>query len=216
MANRRISGRFATGEIGKSSVVHTASGIGMANAAGATVELILRFKPSVLIIFGIGGAYPGSGLNLGDLALATSEIYADLGVAGKAGFKGLKALGFGVLTKGPETFYNEIPLAPALVRRSNRLFPGIVSGPFATVNQATGTTKKARELRRRYKAVCENMEGAAAAHMALAHGVRALEIRGISNIVEDRDLKKWDRDSAAQRVQEAVVELCRFSRLNGF
>jgi futalosine hydrolase len=48
------------------------------------------------------------------------------------------------------------------------------------------------------------MEGAAAAQVAELHGVPWLEVRGISNIVEDRDLKKWDIPKAALAAQEAV------------
>jgi futalosine hydrolase len=49
------------------------------------------------------------------------------------------------------------------------------------------------------------MEGAAAAQVAELHGIPWLEVRGISNIVEDRDIEKWDIPKAADAVQKAVI-----------
>jgi futalosine hydrolase len=51
------------------------------------------------------------------------------------------------------------------------------------------------------------MEGAAAAQVARLHGVPWLEVRGISNMVEDRDMKKWDVPRAALAVQQAVEQI---------
>ena len=39
------------------------------------------------------------------------------------------------------------------------------------------------------------------------HGLPWLEVRGISNIVEARDLKKWDVQTAAEAVQTAVQQI---------
>jgi len=36
------------------------------------------------------------------------------------------------------------------------------------------------------------MEGAAVAHICSMYGIPVIEIRGISNIIEDRDMKKWN------------------------
>ena len=51
-------------------------------------------------------------------------------------------------------------------------------------------------MEERWGAVCENMEGAAAAHVSLLYGVPFAEARGISNIVEDRDRSRWDINTA--------------------
>ena len=51
----------------------------------------------------------------------------------------------------------------------------------------------------------ENMEGAAAAHVAYLHGVPVGEVRGISNMVTNRDTSAWRLREAALAAQEAVV-----------
>jgi futalosine hydrolase len=51
------------------------------------------------------------------------------------------------------------------------------------------------------------MEGAAVAQIAALYGIPMLEVRGISNMVEDRDLRRWDKKTASLNCQKAVLEL---------
>jgi futalosine hydrolase len=58
------------------------------------------------------------------------------------------------------------------------------------------------------------MEGAAAAHVSRLYEVPFLEIRGISNLVEDRRTEDWDLPLAATNAQRAGMELlCRSADL---
>jgi futalosine hydrolase len=59
---------------------------------------------------------------------------------------------------------------------------------------------------RRFGAICENMEGAAVAHVALMHGVNCLEVRGISNMVENRNLDTWDITMAVEVAQRFILK----------
>jgi futalosine hydrolase len=61
-------------------------------------------------------------------------------------------------------------------------------------------------MERRFNAICENMEGAAAAHVCAMYGIPMVEIRGISNIAGNRDRKKWDLKLAAENCQRVVLE----------
>ena len=81
---------------------------------------------------------------------------------------------------------------------------GIAAGPFVTVQQCSGVQAVGDALAIRYSGICENMEGAAAAHVAVANGIPFVEIRGISNRVVDRDLSQWDLPLAIRRCQQAV------------
>jgi len=62
-------------------------GMGKVNAAHAATLLFTQFRPKLLILFGIGGAYPASGAEVGDIALAHEEIAGDEGVLTLDGFK---------------------------------------------------------------------------------------------------------------------------------
>lgn len=201
------AGDFYLGRIGRRPVVYTASGIGIANAARAATHLIERFSPDIIILFGIGGAYPKSGLRVGDVAFAETEIYADAGVRLKDGLHDLRAIGIPLLKRGGKAYYNEFPLDRRLIKKAMAATGIKHTGVFLTVSASTGTALLGLALERRYKAICENMEGAAVAQIAALYGIPMLEVRGISNMVEDRDLRRWDKKTASLNCQKAVLEL---------
>jgi len=198
-------GFFKFGEIGSRKIAYSCSGIGMTNAAHAVTLMAEILKPDLIILFGIGGAYPGSGLAVGDIALADTEIYGDCGVIEEKGFRDMRAIGFPLLKKGRKEFFNEFPLKGNLLKKAEKIL-GVRSGRFVTVCAGTRSKKRAKELEKRWSGIVENMEGAAAAHIALLYDIPFLEIRGISNIAGDPP-GKWKKELAAEECQEAVVKL---------
>jgi len=206
-----LSGRtLYRGTIGLRETAYIISGMGKTNAAHAATILIEEFSPDIIILFGIGGAYPSAGLETGDVAVAEKEVYGDEGVQTGDGFHGTEFVGIPLLRKGRKTFFNEFLLDKRLLKRAlkigGRIAP-IKSGTFITTSTCTGTRRRAVELKKKYHAICENMEGAAVAQICVLYGVPMLEIRGISNIVEDRDRAKWNIPLAAENCQNAVMEI---------
>jgi futalosine hydrolase len=51
------------------------------------------------------------------------------------------------------------------------------------------------------------MEGAAAAHVCALYGVPFLEVRGISNLVGDRDRQSWQVEEAVAVAGRAALAL---------
>ena len=90
-------------------------------------------------------------------------------------------------------------------RLTRRVTPVERRVPFVTVSSCTGTDGIARELERRTAGAVESMEGAAIAHVAHLHGVPVGEVRGISNLVTNRDTTTWRLKQAAAAAQEAVL-----------
>ncbi len=172
------------------------TGIGPVNAAVAlTRELVRRPRTAAVLCCGVGGAYPGSGLSVGDVACARTECYADLGVAAPEGFLDMEALGYPVVA-GDTPLYNLLPL---------ELFPAPRRVPFVTCTTCTGTDEAARALEARTGGAVESMEGAAIVHVARLHGIQVGEIRGISNMVGRRDRGSWRVREAARAAQEALL-----------
>ncbi len=200
---------FRKGKINDIPVVYCVSGVGKTNAAHCATLLVLNFAPSVVIHFGVGGAYPASGLVPGDIAVATKDVYADEGVLLEDGFHPLEFIGIPYLKAGRLIYYNEFPLdaglAKIMLRAARSSGLKAASGVFATVSACTGTKQRAAELYARFGAICENMEGAAVAHVCKLYGVPCIEVRGISNIVEERDLSKWDVPLASRNCQKVVT-----------
>jgi len=71
----------------------------------------------------------------------------------------------------------------------------------------TGVRAAGDGLHHRFGALCESMEGAAAAHVCALHDTPFLEVRGISNLVEDRDRSAWRIKEAAEAAQAVVRHL---------
>ena len=203
------------GTIADQQVLLCVGGMGKVNAAHAAALMIAEFSPDTLLIFGVGGAYPASGAAVGDIVLAQVEIAGDEGVLTHDGFKDMEYIGIPLLKTATSVIFTTYPASEPLLKQalhtlitsSERGRSSVHSGPFVTLSTCTGTTGRARELEERYQGLCENMEGAAAAQVAGLHAIPWLEVRGISNIVEDRDMQKWDIPKAAEASQKAVMRI---------
>jgi futalosine hydrolase len=203
------------GTIAGRQVLLCVGGMGKVNAAHAATLMLVEFAPEALIVFGIGGAYPSSSAAIGDVALAHEEIAGDEGVLTPEGFKDTEYIGIPLLKTASSVIYNAYPAPEMLLKRALQALtlsaePGggkVHCGPFVTLSACTGTAQRAKELEDRHQGLCENMEGAAVAQVAGLHAIPWLEVRGISNIVEDRALEKWNIPRAAEAAQKAVTRI---------
>jgi futalosine hydrolase len=201
---------YVEGTVGSLRVVVCAGGVGKVNAAATTAVMIDRYQPQLIISTGCAGAYLGSGLAVGDLVVASEEVLADEGVAVEAGWKDLHYMQIPSVRQGGLSCYNVVPLSRHAAEKAMQLADcfgvPLVRGRSATVSTCSGTQASGAELSERWNALMENMEGAAVAQVCLRCGVDCLEIRGISNLVEDRDLKKWDVPRAVAAAQRFVLK----------
>lgn len=208
---KRLSGHPFTiyqGQMKNNKISLIISGIGKTNAASASTYILNKISPDLLILFGIAGAYPYSGLSIGDLVIAEKEFYGDEGIVMKDGFYGLDLIGIPVLKKGRRIIFNELPLNKALIRRVKKIIKQPVkAGNFITLSSITGTNDRAIQLARRFNALCENMEGAAVAQVCKIFKRDLIEIRGISNIVEDRDRSRWNIKAAIRSCSNALFDI---------
>lgn len=197
-------------ETSNKRVILAETGMGKVNAALSCVSLVRAFHPDILISTGCAGAYATSGLYVGDIAVASSEIYGDEGVLTPSGWQPLEYIGIPLAEVNGERYFNEFPLSPSLAGKAlmyaETMGLPLRAGKFVTVSTGSGTSARGFELSSRFGAICESMEGAAVAHVALMYGLDCLEIRGISNLVEDRDLSRWNIVDAVEKVQRFLRE----------
>lgn len=182
------------------------SGVGAVNAALAAYEAIARERPDVLVSAGIGGAFPGAGLRVGDAAISSEMIYGGLGAwdgdPASGRFLDLADLGLPLL---PGVF-NTLPAWDGA--RSWAGAAGAAFGPILTLESVTGSAAAAQALQARFPgALAEGMEGAGVAHAARRAGVAAVEVRGISNFVGPRDRDRWRIPEALRACREALAAL---------
>ena len=210
--------RVLNGSIAGREVTVAEAGMGAVNTAHTLTRALQVARPSFVLQVGVGGAYANAGLDVGDLAVADEECYGDVGVRTQNGWQGAEFIGIPIVQKAENAYYNRFPVDVELARRARELLtaaswktvraPFVKSGPFVTVQECSGTTVLAAERSGLFgAAVCENMEGAAAAHICLLYDVPFVEVRGISNLVEDRQRESWDLQGAAEVAQEAALHL---------
>ena len=213
-APTQVGRRPATaGFLGDQPVLILPTGMGKTNAAQALTALLESRPIRGVIAFGIAGAYAGSGLDVGDVALASAAIYGDEGVQAPDGWIGTDEIGIPLLAHGPDMFFNTFPLDAARVAAAERALAAagiaVRTGSFLTVSCCAGTARLGAGRAARWGAVCEDMETAALAHVAVLYSIPLLAVRGVSNAVEDRDPSRWRIAEASRAVCEAVGTLVR-------
>jgi len=155
-----------------------------------------------VINIGVAGAYLDSGVTMLDICLAQQEFLGDFGICTQDGVQefdpGL------VKPQGPLLFNNDLSARIKSILNSYNI--GFKSVNFVTVNCSTGTRKRGEYLRDKFAAGCENMEGAAAAMVCKNLNIPCVELRCVSNMVQERDIGKW-------RLTEAVEKMCRVAEV---
>jgi len=153
-------------------------GVGPVDAAVATAVALAAEPPLAVLHIGIAGARRGSGLAPAAVVVGVESIYCDLGV--------------------PEAWAPHRVVAPAdLVDAACRAVPG-------AVRLAIGTSGR---VGRTADCLVEAMEGFAVLRAAALAGIPALEVRVISNDIDEPDRGKWRFDEAFAAVRAVTPAL---------
>ncbi|MCS7057612.1 MAG: futalosine hydrolase [Meiothermus sp.] len=178
------------------------SGVGKVNTAATLAAFARGRKLERVLLFGIAGAYPGAGLQLGEAALAGEEVQADLGIRDR----GMEGLGFPTLALGSGLYHNRFPLDRAFTAELSRTL-GLPVRTFLTRDLVSESPSEARRLQRRWKADLENMEGAAFAQTCLWLGLRGGELRAVSNLAGVREKARWRIRQAVESLEHHILRI---------
>lgn len=195
------------GTLGALPVVLAVSGIGKVNAAAALTAAVLATAPRAAVQVGVGGAYLGSFLANGAVAAASEELQLDVGLRfADGGHEGAEALGFALTPACGDrpARYERVPTHPGLAAALHELV-GLPLLRFATLDAVTADVDLGAEMQRAFDVSIESMEGAAAAQVADRFGLPFAEVRGVSNLVGERDKRAWD-------LRGAIAQSCRALR----
>ena len=151
---------------------------------------------SMVVNFGVAGAYISEnqdGPGLLDICIAETEIFGDLGICFPRRLDDLPG----------ELVQKEFALASEIRENSEQVLQNdnikYYCGPFVTVSCVSGTRERGTMLQHKYQAICENMEGAALARVCNEFSLPLLQLRCISNMVDNRDPGKWKLTEAAEK-----------------
>lgn len=169
----------------------------------------LADKPTAIkavVNLGVAGAYISVAgterADLLDLYLAETEVFGDLGICFPDRIEPLPED-----LAGKTTFLMDRDILAKAVRICSERGLSAKTGHFVTVAGASATQARGEMLRSRFKAHCENMEGAAVARVCAEYSLPVLEIRCISNLVEDRDPGRWCLQEACEKSAQATAAI---------
>ncbi|HNJ43268.1 MAG TPA: futalosine hydrolase [Acidobacteriota bacterium] len=181
------------------------TGVGPVRAAAVLAVVLAQTPFSCVLQFGVGGAYPHSGLNIGDLVLAESECDPQTGLESPEGFRDLRGLGFPIT----DHFPNKQLLENNWIEFIAGALPGVMRGGVATVATCSATDALADRMEHLTGAKVEAMEGFPAAWVSAQFGIPFAELRAISNTTGDRARQQWDLSRGCDVATEAVLTIFR-------
>jgi nucleoside phosphorylase len=149
-------------------------GVGPVEAAASTAAAIATHRPRLVLQVGIAGARRASGIDLLTLVIGEASIYCDLGV--------------------PEWAPSRIDPRADLVAAAGRAVSSARRSTIGTSGRVGGTSG----------CDVEAMEGFAVLRAAALAGVPAIEVRAISNAIEEADRSRWRMADAKAAIVAAT------------
>ncbi len=173
--------RLVEGSLDGLNLLVLACGVGKVPAAAASRFMLDHYSLDVLINYGIAGALSAS-LRTGDLVIATGLINGDTGVAHSRGFN---STGPGLCEEEGLFFEPQYQMPDSLVElakaSADKASLPTYPGKILTCDQVVLDPELRAHLGDRFDALAVDMEGAAAAYVAMGEGIPFMAIRAISD-----------------------------------
>ena len=155
-------------------------GVGPVEAAASVAAAIAAERPAAILHVGVAGARRHRALAPATIVVGTESRYCDLPAS-----------------IPPEWASRTVPASPILVQAVRRAVPHAVALPIGTSAHVGGTSG----------CDIEAMEGFGVLRAAQLAGVSAVEVRAISNVVEEPDRTRWHLDDAFAAITAITPQL---------
>ena len=194
-----VSGLYAAFDLPENDFVHSAAfdllitGVGMTATAFALGTTLAAFAYDLVLNLGIAGSFD-RGLPLGTVLQVTEDRFSELGAEDKEDFIPLETLGFG------ESCYQ------GSYRGSSAMVSRLPSVKGITVNTVHGHKATIETVWRRLQPVTESMEGAAVFYCCSKLKTDCLQVRSLSNYVEERNRENWQIGPALKNLNAWAID----------
>ena len=182
-------------------------GIGMVQTAFALGRQLYKSKYDLAINAGITGTF-NPALAIGSVVNVVEDCVAELGAEDGEQFLSVFDLGLADPDVKP---YREGKL------KNETLHSGIISSlesvknlpkvTAITSNTVRGNLASIERIRRMAPADTESMEGAAFVYACISENVPFLQIRSVSNLIEQRDKSRWNLELALKNLNQALASI---------
>lgn len=181
-----------------SNVDFLVTGIGSVFTIYALLKKIAVSSYDLIINAGIAGSF-STELNIGDVVNVQSDQFADLGIEDKDAL-------YTIFEKG-YVDKNQFPFVDGKLNNPNDFDSKLRKVSAITVNTTHGNEKSIVLFENKFRADIESMEGAAVFYVCLLENIPFMQIRSISNYVEERNTKNWNIPLAIKNLNNKLLEI---------
>lgn len=175
------------------------TGIGTTFTTFSLTQTLLNNQYGLVINAGIGGSL-SEHIKIGDVVNVVEEEFADLGIEKEYEFLTLFDSGF--------MHPDEFPFENRKLKADGYILPdSLPRVKGITSNISHGRESSIRELKNRFSASVESMEGAAVLYVCRWQGIPCIQIRAISNMVAPRADSKWDIPLALENLRSTLIPI---------
>jgi futalosine hydrolase len=201
------------GGFGVGLAIQALCGFGPIAAAARTAELLAQVKPARAVLVGIAGTFDHERLAIGSAAEFDAVAIEGIGAGEGERLVGPTALGFPQWPGsegGAGPIHDRIVLASCTQTSERGLRDPARSALLLTTCAASDSPAQARvRLARFPEALAEDMEGFAVAFACALQNVPLHIVRGISNVVGEREPTSWRIPAALAAARLCALELLR-------
>ncbi|MCX6268027.1 MAG: futalosine hydrolase [Bacteroidetes bacterium] len=182
-------------------------GVGMVPTAFHLGRQLVVQRYELAINAGIAGTYYKY-LPLGSVVNVVEDCVAELGAEDGENFLSVFELGLADPDTNPyrggrlinDCIGSEIPGADEIIRE----LPNVKA---ITSNTVRGNVQSIARIQRIADADIESMEGAAFFYACFSEKTPCLQIRAVSNVVEERDKSRWNLDLALKNLNKTLFKI---------
>ena len=172
-------------------------GFGPIASAIRTIQLITRYSPKQVLLFGVAGTLNAS-CEVGTAVEFDETICFGIGAGSGENFLSASEMGWKHWLRDPE-------ITDSILLRDDGLTAEV---PLLTCCSASGNEREVQWRLKKYpNAVAEDMEGFSVAAACRFAGTPLRIIRGISNKAGDRDKANWRVREAMAAVEQSIREV---------
>ena len=182
-------------------------GIGMVPTAYFVGRQLALQQYDLAINAGIAGTFQGT-IPLGSVVHVVEDCVPELGAEDSDNFISVFELGLAdpdIYPYQGGKLKNDSLNTKVLCR--NEILENLTKVKAITSNTVRGNAASIERIRRIATADIESMEGAAFFFGCLTAKTPCLQIRSISNLVEERDKSRWNLDLALKNMNQTLLEL---------
>ncbi|PID89461.1 MAG: futalosine hydrolase [Bacteroidia bacterium] len=180
------------------------TGIGSVFTTYKLTRLLQTSSFDLAINTGICGTF-NPDLPIGSLVNITNDQFADLGIESENDFQSLFEKNFLDCNEFPfvQGALNPHARVPDFLEPVKKLY----KAKGITVNTTHGNQIRIKEIKQKFGADTESMEGAAFFYVCMMEKLPCIQIRSLSNRVETRDASRWNIPLAIQNLNKFFLNL---------